>query len=143
MATPPLLCDLVTAAGPSGYEQAPARVWRAAADALASADGDVLGSQVARVPGTAGGPLLAIFGHIDEIGMIVTHVSDQGFLHFTGVGGWDPQILVGQRVEVHTRTGPVPGVIGQEADPPPARGRPQEGRGDPRPPHRRRRPRRR
>jgi endoglucanase len=53
-------------------------------------------------------------GHIDEIGLIVTHVDDKGFLWFTGVGGWDPQILVGQRVTVQTRGGAIPGVVGRK-----------------------------
>jgi endoglucanase len=37
-------------------------------------------------------------GHIDETGLMITHVDDQGFLRFTGIGSWDPQVLVGQRV---------------------------------------------
>ena len=73
-----------------------------------------MGSSWARVKGTGGGPTLAIVGHIDEIGLIVTHIDDKGFLRFSGVGGWDPQILVGQRVEVATRDGVVPGVIGKK-----------------------------
>ena len=64
--------------------------------------------------GSAGGPLLAVVGHIDEIGLIVTHIDDEGFLHFGAVGGWDAQILVGQRVELTTRDGAVPGVIGKK-----------------------------
>jgi endoglucanase len=114
MATPPLLHALLIAPGPSGYEAAPAAAWRAAAEGFASVDGDVMGSQVARVVGTAGGPLLAVVGHIDEIGLLVTHVDDEGFLHFVGIGGWDAQILVGQRVTLATRDGPVPGVIGKK-----------------------------
>ena len=66
------------------------------------------------MPGTAGGPTLAIIGHIDEIGLIVTHIDDQGYLYFVGVGGWDAQILVGQRVEVATRDGVIPGVVGKK-----------------------------
>jgi len=54
-------------------------------------------------------------GHIDEIGLMVTHVDEQGLLHFTGVGGWDPQVLVGQRVRLQTRGGDVMGVIGKKA----------------------------
>ena len=66
---------------------------------------DVMGSAVVRVPGTtAGAPFLAVVGHIDEIGLIVTHIDDDGFLRFVGVGGWDAQILVGQRAELDTRT---------------------------------------
>ncbi len=114
MATPDTLLELLTAPGPSGYETAPAAAWREAARAFAEVSGDTLGSSLARVPGTAGGPLLAVVGHIDEIGLIVTHISDEGFLHFVGVGGWDAQILVGQRVELATRGGPVPGVIGKK-----------------------------
>ncbi len=57
---------------------------------------------------------MAIVGHIDEIGLIVSHIDDSGFLRFIGVGGWDAQILVGQRVEVITRQGPVPGVVGKK-----------------------------
>jgi endoglucanase len=56
---------------------------------------------------------VAIVGHIDEIGLIVHHIDDDGFLWFTGVGGWDPVILVGQRVEIATRDGVVPGVVGK------------------------------
>jgi putative aminopeptidase FrvX len=114
MATPDTLLELLTAPGPSGYETAPAAAWREAAGAFAEVSGDTLGSSLARVPGTSSAPRLAVVGHIDEIGLIVTHVSDDGFLHFIGVGGWDAQILVGQRVELATRGGPVPGVIGKK-----------------------------
>lgn len=114
MATPPVLQALITAPGPSGYETAPAAVWRAAGERFAQMSADVMGSQVARVPGTNDGPLLAVIGHIDEIGLIVTHVDDEGFLHFVGVGGWDPQILVAQRVLLQGRSGPLPGVIGKK-----------------------------
>src|SRR4051794_19303793 len=114
MPIPPVLRSLLTATGPSGYETAPATVFREAAGAFAEISGDVMGSSWARVKGTGDGPTLAIVGHIDEIGLIVTHIDDGGFLRFSGVGGWDPQILVGQRVEVATRDGVVPGVIGKK-----------------------------
>ena len=73
-----------------------------------------MGSVWARVTGTGRRPDAGVVGHIDEIGLIVTHVDDDGFLRFTGVGGWDPQILVGQRVSVATREGAVAGVIGRK-----------------------------
>ncbi len=114
MALPDVLRRLLTAPGPSGYEQAAAAVFRDAAAAFADVSQDSVGSTVARVKGTAGGPLLAVIGHIDEIGLIVHHIDDDGFLWFTGVGGWDPIILVGQRVDVATRTGAVPGVVGKK-----------------------------
>jgi endoglucanase len=115
MPLPDVLRALLTAPGPSGYEAAPARVWREAAGAFAEVSGDVVGSSVARVKGTGDGPLLAVVGHIDEIGLVVRHIDDNGFLWFTNIGGWDPQILVGQRVEIATRDGPVAGVIGKKA----------------------------
>jgi endoglucanase len=114
MAIPPVLQRLLTATGPSGYETAPAAAWREAAGEFADVAADVMGSSTARVAGTGGGPTLAIVGHIDEIGLIVTHIDDEGYLYFIGVGGWDAQILVGQRVEVSTRAGVVPGVIGKK-----------------------------
>ena len=114
MAVPDLLRALLTAAGPSGYEGAPAAAWREAAAAFAEVTADTLGSSMARVPGGAGAPPVIVTGHIDEIGLMVSHVDDDGFLRFLGVGGWDAQILVGQRVLVCTREGQVPGVIGKK-----------------------------
>jgi endoglucanase len=112
---PDLLRALLTTPGPSGYEQPAARVWRQAAERFAGrVSGDVMGSSVAVVDGTADGPLMAVVGHIDEIGLIVTHIDDDGMLWFTGVGGWDAQILVGQRVEVLTAAGSLPGVVGKK-----------------------------
>src|SRR3954466_9317586 len=114
MPVPDVLRRLLTAPGPSGYEQRAAAVFREAASAFAEVTYDSVGATVARVKGTAGGPMLAVIGHIDEIGLIVHHIDDDGYLWFTGVGGWDPVILVGQRVEIATREGHVPGVVGKK-----------------------------
>jgi len=106
---------LLTAAGPSGYEQAPAAVFRELAGAFTQdVRADTVGSTVAVVPGTGDGHRLAVIGHIDEIGLMVHHIDDDGFLWFSGVGGWDPVILVGQRVDIATRDGLVPGVVGKK-----------------------------
>ena len=114
MSVPDVLRRLLTAPGPSGHEQAPAAVFRDACAEFAEVTHDTVGSTVARVVGTGGGPVLAIVGHIDEIGLIVHHIDDDGFLWFTSVGGWDPTILVGQRLEIATRNGPVTGVVGKK-----------------------------
>jgi putative aminopeptidase FrvX len=53
-------------------------------------------------------------GHCDQIGLIVQHVDDEGFLYIQQIGGWDPQVLVGQRMTVWTDAGPVLGVIGRK-----------------------------
>jgi endoglucanase len=110
-----LLTDLLTASGPSGYETFPARVWRQGCEAFADEVwGDQVGSSFARVRGTAGGPTLAVVGHVDEIGVHVSHIDDNGNLRFGQVGGWDPVVLIGQRVKLLTREGTVPGVIGRK-----------------------------
>lgn len=115
MDTPELLHSLITAPGPSGYETTPARVWREWCSRFTDDVGaDHLGSSWARVPGTGGGLKLAVVGHIDEIGLHVTYIDDDGFLRFDQVGGWDPVILIGQRVVLATRSGPVLGVIGRK-----------------------------
>jgi endoglucanase len=112
---PPLLEGLLTAPGPSGHESLPARVWREACSSWATeVAGDHVGSSYARVAGLSGGPTLAVVGHIDEIGLHVSHIDDEGYLRFGQVGGWDPIILIGQRVTLQTRGGPVAGVIGRK-----------------------------
>jgi putative aminopeptidase FrvX len=114
MPLPDTLRRLLTAPGPSGYEQPAAAVFREAASAFADIAYDSVGSSVARVKGTGDGPFVAVVGHIDEIGLIVHHIDDDGYLWFSGVGGWDPVILVGQRVDVCTRDGHIPGVVGKK-----------------------------
>ncbi|MEJ7893334.1 MAG: M42 family peptidase [Solirubrobacteraceae bacterium] len=111
---PDVFRDLLTAAGPSGYVGPAATVFREACEPLAgSVVTDAHGSTVARLAG-GGGPRVAVMGHVDEIGLIVTHIDDNGFLWFGQIGGWDPQILVGQRVDVLTRAGTIPGVAGRK-----------------------------
>jgi putative aminopeptidase FrvX len=110
-ATPALLDKLLRAGAPSGHEGPAAAIWREEA-AFAALSTDGLGSSIARI-GEAE-PLLAVVGHIDEIGLLVTHIDEKGFLWFAPIGGWDPQILVGQRVEVRGRDGLVPGVVGRK-----------------------------
>lgn len=117
MSLPDVLRNLLTAAGPSGYETAPAAVFAEAGRRFTDdVEIDVMGSVVARVTGTdARAPFLAVVGHIDEIGLIVSHIDDNGFLRFVGVGGWDPQILVGQRIELTTAGGALLGTVGRKA----------------------------
>ncbi len=112
MTVPPLLDELLRAGAPSGYEAPAAAIWRKAAAFADEQAADGLGSSIARVGEAA--PLLAIVGHIDEIGLVVTHIDEKGFIWFAPVGGWDPQILVGQRVRVITRDGDVLGVAGRK-----------------------------
>jgi putative aminopeptidase FrvX len=109
--TPGLLDKLLRVPGPSGYEAPAAATWREHAS-FASISADGIGSSVARIGETH--PLLAVVGHIDEIGLVIRHIDEKGFLWFAPIGGWDPQILVGQRVEIQGRSGTVPGVVGRK-----------------------------
>jgi endoglucanase len=135
MAIPELLDALLRVPGPSGQEARAAAAWRGLCEPFAAeVDVDVNGSSWARVPGTgsdpahpsragtasgpspeAKGKCLAIVGHIDEIGVHITHIDDDGFLRFGQVGGWDPVNLVSQRVLIATCNGPIRGVIGRKA----------------------------
>ena len=106
--------SLLNAPGPSGFETEPARVWRREAEGFASEVwADVTGNSVASV-NPEGKPRVMLAGHIDEIGLQVTHIDDEGFLYFDTIGGWDSQVLVGQRVKVLGLKGEVPGVIGKK-----------------------------
>jgi putative aminopeptidase FrvX len=113
---PPLLTALLEAVGPSGHEERAARVWRDAAAAFATVSSDTLGTSFARVPAAGGGeaPTLAFVGHIDEIGIAVTNIDDDGLLAVTTVGGVTPEILVGQRVTFLTRNGDVTGTVARK-----------------------------
>jgi endoglucanase len=114
MATPELLTALLTASGPSGHEEEPARIWREAAAAFAEVTSDTLGSTFARVRAGDGAPTLAIVGHIDEIGIAVTNIEENGLLSFTPIGGIAPETLHGQRIELLTRNGRIPGAISRK-----------------------------
>lgn len=109
------LKKLLSTPGPSGFEQAPARVWRDEVKSFADeVRADVHGNSVATLNGT-GKPRVMFAGHIDEIGIQITHIDDDGFLYFSGIGGWDSQVLVGQRVLLLAKEGPVHGVVGKKA----------------------------
>jgi putative aminopeptidase FrvX len=112
MPTPETLDRLLRAHGPSGQETEAAEVWRAAAASVGEVSSNVLGSSWVRVPGTGDGPRLAIVGHIDEIAVVVTHAGDDGLLAVRPLGGFNPHVLLAQRVEILTRDGLVPAVVG-------------------------------
>lgn len=106
---------LLDAPGPSGFEQLPARIWREEAqDFAAAVDVDVVGNSSATL-NPKGAPRVMLAGHVDEIGLMVVHIDDEGYLYFGTIGGWDSQVLVGQRVILQGKNGPVAGVVGKKA----------------------------
>jgi len=99
---------------PSGYEGPLQQIVRDyAADFADQISTDVHGNVIlARNPDA---PLrLMLAGHCDQIGLIVQHIDDEGFLYVKPIGGWDPQQLIGQRMTVWTDDGPVFGVIAKK-----------------------------
>ena len=105
---------LLAAPGPSSFESRPAAVFRHRAEQLGlNVRQDAYGSVFA-FAGEGRGPRLLLSGHIDEIGLLVSHVDEKGFAWIRGIGGWDAQQLVGQRVRIAGRDGDAIGVIGKK-----------------------------
>ncbi|HNP69849.1 MAG TPA: M42 family metallopeptidase [Kouleothrix sp.] len=110
-----MLKDLTDAPGVSGFEEPVRRVMRRYMEPLGEIMTDNIGSIIGRKVGKAGGPKIVMAGHLDEIGFMVTRITDDGFLKFQTLGGWWEQVMLAQRVEVHTRDGVVIGVVGSKA----------------------------
>lgn len=106
--------EIVNTPSPSGFEERAAEVYRQYTSPFADkVHTDVHGSVWAVLnPGAEMKVMLA--GHMDEIGFIVHYISDEGFLYFSGIGGHDSTIPLGQRVWVHGKER-VPGIIGRKA----------------------------
>jgi endoglucanase len=95
------LLELLDVPAPSGFEEAAARVWRDRAEQHGlHVSSDRIGTSFATANHGATGPRIAIVGHLDEIGLIVTKIDSKGFLKVTSIGGWDPVVLPGQRVRI-------------------------------------------
>lgn len=107
--------ELLQIPSPSGYETRAARRWREeASDFSPVVDHDVAGNSWA-CNRESGDLHVVIEGHIDEIGFIVTYIDDEGFLWVDRIGGWDDQVVVGQRVVIAAHNGDIQGVVGKKA----------------------------
>lgn len=110
-----VLRTLLSTPGPSGFEHHAARIWRREAGSFVDkVDHDVLGNSCAFV-NQERSPVVVIEGHIDEIGLLITYIDEDGFIWFDKIGGWDDQVIVGQRVLISSANGTVSGVIGKKA----------------------------
>jgi putative aminopeptidase FrvX len=121
------LKTLVNTPSPVGHETRGQRVWLDYAKQFAEETfSDAYGNCVA-VLNKGGGPRIMLAGHADEIAMAVNYIDDNGFLYVKRMGGVDAAIMKAQRVQIHTRSGPVKAVVGnvaphltkQEGDPKP------------------------
>jgi tetrahedral aminopeptidase len=106
------LKTLVATPSPSGFEQRIQEVCREyLAPYVDEVYKDVHGNQFA-VRNADARLRVLLDAHVDEVGLMVNHIDDKGFLRFAAIGGVDPVVLSGQRVVIHAAEGPVPGVIG-------------------------------
>lgn len=107
-----LLKELTEATGVAGYETEIRSTIRRYFEPLGEITQDKIGSIICKKAGTANGPKVALVSHMDEIGFMVKHITKEGFIRFTPLGGWWDQVLLAHRVAVKTGKGDVVGVIG-------------------------------
>src|SRR5690348_12868398 len=109
------LKTLVNTPSPVGHETRGQRVWLDYVKKFAEETfSDAYGNAVA-VLNKGGSPRIMLAGHADEIGMTVNFINKDGFIYVRRLGGVDPAIVRAQRVTIHTRSGPVRGVVGNVA----------------------------
>ncbi|MCF7849512.1 MAG: M42 family metallopeptidase [Kiritimatiellales bacterium] len=113
--TKDFLADLINSISPSGYEGPAAKVWKAQAETFADKVWTDTHGNSHAVINPGGSPRVMFAGHYDEIGFQVSYIDDQGFIWIQALGGWDPQIAQGQRVQILTKKGVVIGVMGKLA----------------------------
>jgi len=108
------LKSIVNVPSPSGYEEHAAEIYRQYTKGFADKVWtDVHGNTYAALNPDAEMKIM-LAGHMDEIGFIIHYISEEGLLYFSGIGGHDSIIPVGQRVWVHGKER-VPGIIGRKA----------------------------
>lgn len=95
-----LIKKLVEAYGPSGFEDHMRGMIRPEIEKYADEISvDAMGNLIARKKGTGDGLKVMIAAHMDEIGLMVSHITDDGFCRFTNIGGIYPHTLLGSRVQ--------------------------------------------
>jgi putative aminopeptidase FrvX len=100
---------------PSGFETRGQSLWASYAGQFAdTVESDTYASVFAEL-NVGASPKIAIVGHSDQLGLMISYISEEGYLYFKGIGGVDRAMLRGRRVFVHGRGGPVPGVTGHLA----------------------------
>jgi len=108
-----LLEELSNALGPSGFENSVREIVKREFVSLGcEVEIDGLGSVVGRLPGTYDYPRVMLAAHMDEVGLIVKYITEQGYVKFETLGGWLDQALINQRWLIMTKIGPVLGVTG-------------------------------
>jgi putative aminopeptidase FrvX len=109
------LKSLLETPSPSGYEQRIQEVVRSWAKPLAHELRTDLHGNVIAALNPGGTPRIMLAGHCDQLALMVEHIDDNGFLYVQPMGGWDMQILLGQKLTIWTRSGPIPAVVSRKA----------------------------
>jgi tetrahedral aminopeptidase len=109
------LKNLLHTPSPSGFERPIQDVVRAWARPLADEVRTDRHGNVLAVLNPEGQPRIMLAGHCDQIGLMVQHIDENGFLYVQPIGGWDMQILLGQHLTVWAKEGPVAGVLSRKA----------------------------
>lgn len=99
---------------PSGFEGESSRIWAEEASRIADKTWVDLHGNTFAVVNEGGDPRVMLDGHTDEIGLMITYIDENGYLAFTGIGGWNTRVLPGQRVRVQGKSGPLLGAIGDK-----------------------------
>lgn len=107
---------LIDVPGPSGFEELARKVWRDEVKPLTHAQQtDVHGSEIATINGKSSRTSFLLMGHIDQLGLVVRYITDDGFLYFAPVGGVDADTYVSQKVRLLGPKGQINGIIGKIA----------------------------
>jgi len=112
--TQAFLKELVETDGAPGAEGEVARVMARRLKGVGTVSRDRLGSFICEKKGSSARPRVMLAGHLDEVGFMVKSVSREGFVRFLPLGGWWGHVVLGQRLRIHTRKGPVVGVVGSK-----------------------------
>jgi endoglucanase len=107
-----LLKALTEAHGAPGQEAAVRQVIIDHLPSYAKISTDRLGSLIAEVPGKSESPRIMIDAHMDEVGWLVREITKDGYVKVLPLGGWWGHVMLAQRVMIHSRKGPVLGVVG-------------------------------
>ena len=111
-----LMRELSLAPGVSGSEEKIAEIiTRELKDVADTIETDSMGNLIATKKGEKKAPKVMLASHMDEIGLMVRYIDDNGFIKFSNIGGINDQMLMNQTVTVHSSVGePIVGVIGSK-----------------------------
>ncbi len=108
--------ELIITPSPTGFESAGQKVWKDYVEQYADqVQADSYGSAVGRINVNYDVMTVMLEAHCDEIGMIIQHITDKGFVYVNKLGGSDPTITKGKHVHIHTSDGIVTGIVGNTA----------------------------